>query len=45
MRVEAGQVHVRSRHGTSLTDRFPELGELAAGPDLLLDGEPVRPRS
>lgn len=41
VRVDAGRVYVRSRHGTELTDRFPELAELAAGPDLLLDGELV----
>ncbi len=33
VRVAAGRVQVRSRHGRDLTDRFPELGELGDGPE------------
>ncbi|MDP8969747.1 MAG: hypothetical protein M3N52_04490 [Actinomycetota bacterium] len=34
-------MQVRSRHGRGSHRRFPELGELADGPDVLLDGELV----
>lgn len=39
--VKAGAVTVWSRHGTNLTQRFPELAELGKGPDCVLDGELV----
>lgn len=39
--VTAGTVTVWSRHGTNLTDRFPEVQSLGDGPDVVLDGELV----
>lgn len=39
--VADGTLRVRSRHGTDLTDRFPELQALAALGDAVLDGEVV----
>lgn len=40
---EGGRLLVRSRHGTDLTEKFPELGPLAGilGPGGILDGEIV----
>lgn len=43
VRVAGGRVRVTSRHGTDLTDRYPELASIASAVtgDALLDGELV----
>ena len=42
LRIEAGRASLRTRKGLDWTERFPEIGEAAAGlPDAILDGEIV----
>jgi bifunctional non-homologous end joining protein LigD len=39
--VERGRLHMRTRHGNEVADRFPELAGLGAVGDVVLDGELV----